>query len=430
MQVPPTSTPAGSVQSTTASKVGDASEVKTPFDRVLDKEVSDQKGSAESEVGKKTDSVPGKRRKQCDSSGECRARESAADIVDNRPVAQAERDYSVRAAANLVEAASPIMSPEPPTPEVEDQESPLARSEDLLTLIGSTVHVSQPPVHSVPKPTEEASLDTSLPDVSDCSTRLPDVPVRLIDGAAGPGFAERPHKEPATQVLEGATEPSREDSSATEMVSGKSLISPAVEAHPRLNVSAGSLESVPAARLRVHTASQPQPNLAVSAVPISPLATSPAGPSDWLTARASDKLQPRVGTTAWEAALGQKVCWMISDQQHTASLRLDPPELGPLQVVLTIDNNQANAAFFATEPEVRRAIEAAMPRLREMMDAAGIQLGDATVGAGTSSDDDASPGAKHLSENGPRAGLDEARSVPANWTEVRSVSRGLVDTFA
>jgi flagellar hook-length control protein FliK len=121
---------------------------------------------------------------------------------------------------------------------------------------------------------------------------------------------------------------------------------------------------------------------------------------------------------------------MIGEQRHTASLRLDPPELGPLQVVLTINNDQANAAFFATEPEVRRAIEAAMPRLREMLDAAGIQLGDATVGAGTSSNDNPSPGAKHLSENGPGDGPDEAGSVPAIRTEVRTVSRGLVDTFA
>jgi flagellar hook-length control protein FliK len=431
MQVPPTPKPSNSVQSETASKVADASEAKTPFVQVLEKEVSDHKGPAGSRAGKKSDSVPGKLRKPIDSSSECQGRETAADIVDSRLVVAAKRDYSVRATANLVEAASPTISAQAPTPEAKDQESPLSAPEDLLTVIGSTVHVSPPPVPLGPKPNAGEGFDTSVTDVLDLPTGPPDLTVRLIAGTASPGFPEIPHKLSALKVSEGVTEPLRQDPSEGETVIEKSLISLAVEAHPRLSVSAGSLESALVPKLTAHGELQPQPNVAASAVPISPLATSSAEPSDGGgTARASDKLQARVGTTAWEAALGQKVCWMLGDQQHTASLRLDPPELGPLQVVLTVDNNQANATFFAAEPEVRRAIEAAMPRLREMMDAVGIQLGDATVGAGTSSDDNTSPGAKHLSENRPWDGRDEAGSVPANWLEVRPVSRGLVDIFA
>jgi flagellar hook-length control protein FliK len=120
---------------------------------------------------------------------------------------------------------------------------------------------------------------------------------------------------------------------------------------------------------------------------------------------------------------------MIGDQQHTASLMLDPPELGLLQVVVTVSNDQATATFVAAEPEVRRAIEAALPRLREMMDSAGIQLGDATVSAGTSSNDNSAPSTRHVVPVEATHGQDQAQSAPGDRTEV-GFSRGLVDTFA
>ena len=96
----------------------------------------------------------------------------------------------------------------------------------------------------------------------------------------------------------------------------------------------------------------------------------------------TDKLAARVGTPAWEQSFSQKVVWMANGSQQIASLTLNPPDLGPLQIVLSVNNDQANATFIAAQPEVRLAIEAAMPKLREMMSDAGIQLGQANVSAG------------------------------------------------
>ncbi|MBH1985156.1 MAG: flagellar hook-length control protein FliK, partial [Burkholderiales bacterium] len=96
-----------------------------------------------------------------------------------------------------------------------------------------------------------------------------------------------------------------------------------------------------------------------------------------------DKLTGRVGTPAWDQQLGQKVVWMAAGGDQSATLTLNPPDLGPVQVVLTVTNDQADAAFMSAQPEVRQALEAAMPRLREMMSEAGIAFGSATVSAGT-----------------------------------------------
>ena len=147
----------------------------------------------------------------------------------------------------------------------------------------------------------------------------------------------------------------------------------------------------------------------------------------------ADKLAGRVGTPAWDQQLGQKVVWMAAGGDQSATLTLNPPDLGPLQVVLTVTNDQADAAFMSAQPEVRQALEAAMPRLREMMSEAGIAFGNATVSAGT----------PEQQNNGERADSGERRGggqhggvsggemaiAPASAGRSRP-TLGAVDTFA
>ena len=45
---------------------------------------------------------------------------------------------------------------------------------------------------------------------------------------------------------------------------------------------------------------------------------------------------------------------MTAGALQTASLTLNPPNLGPLQVVLNVTHDQATASFFAAQPEVRQ----------------------------------------------------------------------------
>lgn len=116
---------------------------------------------------------------------------------------------------------------------------------------------------------------------------------------------------------------------------------------------------------------------------IAAAATAPVqARNDAQTANTSALLPP-VGSSGWDQALGQKVVWMAQGAQQSATLTLNPPDLGPLQVTLNITHNQATASFIAHQPEVRQALEASMPRLREMLNDAGIQLGQSNVSAGS-----------------------------------------------
>jgi flagellar hook-length control protein FliK len=93
-------------------------------------------------------------------------------------------------------------------------------------------------------------------------------------------------------------------------------------------------------------------------------------------------LQAPVGASGWDEALGQRVLLMVSSQEQVAELSLNPPDLGPLQVTLSISNDQATATFVSQHADVRQALEAALPRLKEMMAESGINLGGASVSSG------------------------------------------------
>src|SRR5690606_30477730 len=162
-------------------------------------------------------------------------------------------------------------------------------------------------------------------------------------------------------------------------------------------------------------------------------ATNPLQPLDQLqTQQAANRLMPHVGTQDWNQALGQKVIWMVQGEQQSATLTLNPPELGPMQVTLKMQHNQATANFTAPQPEVRQALEAAMPRLREMLNEAGIQLGRSRVHDGSAQQQgqgfaDAQQH-RHGSSNASSTAAMDATPVVSH-IPVRG-GNGMVDTFA
>lgn len=146
----------------------------------------------------------------------------------------------------------------------------------------------------------------------------------------------------------------------------------------------------------------------------------------------SNRLLPQVGTDDWGQSLGQKVVWMIQGAQQSATLTLNPPDLGPMQVVVHVNNNQATANFTAHQPEVRHALEAAMPRLREMLSESGIQLGQSNVSAGLPNQQNNASGDQR--QNGRSSGQGsnavETAAVNVSHVPVTAAGNGLVDTFA
>jgi flagellar hook-length control protein FliK len=144
----------------------------------------------------------------------------------------------------------------------------------------------------------------------------------------------------------------------------------------------------------------------------------------------------QVGTPHWETGLGDKVVWMIGSQTQSAQLHLNPPNLGPLEIKLSMADGQASLSFVTQHAAVRDAIEAASPKLRDMMGESGISMGSVSVNVGSFSQQQqasqqqnssgGSSGNSPLSDGHQAADITEPISVAVQNLE----DQGLVDLFA
>jgi flagellar hook-length control protein FliK len=114
---------------------------------------------------------------------------------------------------------------------------------------------------------------------------------------------------------------------------------------------------------------------------------------------------------------------MVEQGKHTASLRLSPEHLGPLEVRITMNGDQASVQFGAAHVDTRNAIENALPRLREMFAAQGLSLSDANVSREPPRQQQNPTQASSSSSS--FGGEDAATSVSA-----AQVRLGLLDTYA
>jgi len=82
----------------------------------------------------------------------------------------------------------------------------------------------------------------------------------------------------------------------------------------------------------------------------------------------------------WGQAMGQRVVYMANQQMQQAQITLNPEKLGPVQVRLHVDRDQqVHVMMTAQHGVTREAMDAAIPRLREMFEQAGMNLGSVDV---------------------------------------------------
>jgi flagellar hook-length control protein FliK len=145
------------------------------------------------------------------------------------------------------------------------------------------------------------------------------------------------------------------------------------------------------------------------------------------------KVETPLRDPAWASDFGQKVVWMASNEQQVAQITLNPPDMGPIEISLSFNKDSASAFFVSPHAEVRETIEAALPRLKEMLADVGIQLGQSNVGS-ESSRQQAENQQAHQSS--PRWRADNAilgadlSGTPPRQASTAQGGNGRVDTFA
>lgn len=122
----------------------------------------------------------------------------------------------------------------------------------------------------------------------------------------------------------------------------------------------------------------------------------------------------------WSSAVAEKAAQLVSQRVSTAELQLDPPELGPIQVRVQVNQEQVAVNFVVSNSQVREALDQSILKLRDMLQEQGLELVDSGVsdqqkqqqnaeeapdeynsmGSGRPSDDDALIGGDESSKQG------------------------------
>ena len=128
---------------------------------------------------------------------------------------------------------------------------------------------------------------------------------------------------------------------------------------------------------------------------------------------------------------------MSSQNLRSVEIRLDPAELGPLEIHIQTRGQEHQVQFVSQNPSVREALEAQMFRLRESfsqqgMDLVDVSVGDSAVGQQARQDSDGrSAGQGEVAGSGAAvSGGDEAGMLMAAEAASQAMSNRLVDFYA
>ena len=144
------------------------------------------------------------------------------------------------------------------------------------------------------------------------------------------------------------------------------------------------------------------------------------------------RVQVPVGQPGWGEAVGQQVTWFVSQNISAASLRLNPQHLGPMEMAVSMDGDQASITFTSQHSMVRDALESSIPRLREMLAENGLNLVNVNVSQQGKShrEGQGAPGSQQGSSvANDDGGANESLSGP-DMPQMLLHTQGLVDYYA
>lgn len=286
-----------------------------------------------------------------------------------------------------------------PAPLLVPQGKPAPQPAEMPTAVVRTASQAAPPVA------------VHLPAVPPATTEPPDAP-RIEPSALSRAESPPRPAEPITQTAVG-------DGNRPNLL-GDGQVVPRVFAMP---------DHVPPGD-RPPTLPQIQP---APAAPL-PTAASPslegARTTGAISGITADVIRTPVGEPGWGDRIGERVLMMAGSRRQQAEIRLTPAELGPVRIRIAMEDGAANVTFHAQHVATRDAIEAAMPRLREMLADNGVSLGQTSVGG-----DSVAEGQRERHDAPGAAGtgelpVNEGEELPSAERQISVASEGLVDTFA
>jgi flagellar hook-length control protein FliK len=271
--------------------------------------------------------------------------------------------------------------------------------------------------------TAATPLDEKGADVAGDAGGLPDQLLALLDGSwMKPSLQAEPAVAPALQQgASHATVASNFASTDRKSSPDPATLTLTVQTDASAAPDTGVTDASSAAALAMAANAASDTNAPVSSFPslVPAMANTPATRAI-MAAPIAVPVDPQTG---FDDGFGARIVWMAEQRVGHAEIRLNPEHLGPIEVRVQMDGTQVSAEFQSGHAGVRQAIEASLPRLREMLGQQGLQLGQTDVGQ------------RHAGSGAPARRDGDTPSPGASPTDAQLPSRhvrtrGLLDEYA
>lgn len=162
-------------------------------------------------------------------------------------------------------------------------------------------------------------------------------------------------------------------------------------------------------------------------------------PQSTLAQPFNTQLELPLNSAQWGNQVLQRVAWLTGQGISAAEIHLNPAELGPMQVRVDQRQDSATVIFTSHNSSAREAIEASLPRLRELFSEQGMELLDVDINSGEQEananqqsdfDTDAQDGGQTQDDmaGGPSVSAVNGQSVEGQLETV-ALHYGLIDTM-
>lgn len=145
-----------------------------------------------------------------------------------------------------------------------------------------------------------------------------------------------------------------------------------------------------------------------------------------------DQLGQKLNLIQPEASnqLKEKMLMMVKDKVHTAEIRLDPSELGSMQIKISLQQDQMSVQFMVQQGNAKDLMEQQMPKLKELLQQQGIELSQGSVQQQNQSSSGQEGGRRTAGGSGPGASLDAAEESIAPASLATKNPDRVVDYYA
>lgn len=268
---------------------------------------------------------------------------------------------------------APLAAEPTATSTADDSEEPAG--DVALTTAEAVALFAAAAAHDANSASAQAAVAT--PNVGPTVTQAADVaPSTTEAGPIAPKAAARARTQPPDPQAEAApaqaASPQKAPAATTALrADAPPAAAAATNGTPEVDRGAPKLETAS------RTEATASPGIATASAPLPIAAPAASAPVTYSVAHAA--VAAPVASSGFAPEFAQRVVLFAQRRLQQAEISVAPPELGPISVSIELRGQEATLAFTAPSQATRHAIEEALPRLREMLAAQGLQLSGAEV---------------------------------------------------